>query len=66
MKQADLDLLHKSVDKEVELEFTNGEIAVVKIVLVSDEDQDVIFHYVPQRDKACLEKWDRIAGVRTK
>jgi hypothetical protein len=64
MTESDLALLKASVDRVVTLEFNDGESQQVLVHFVSDEDQDVIYDFVPKRDYAALARWDEIRSVR--
>ena len=58
MTETDLQLLKSSVDKVVKIVCSNSEQTLARVLVVSDEDQDVIYDLVSTTRESQYEKDD--------
>jgi hypothetical protein len=58
MNSKDLATLHANRDKVVKIVTCGGESLFAKIVLVSEEDQDVIYDLISTNQESAYEKFD--------
>jgi hypothetical protein len=64
MNVKDLETLNANVDKVVKIITSDGESLLAKVVLVSDEDEDVIYELVSTSREAQYEKFDEQPAYR--
>ena len=58
MNQHDRQVLYANVDKVVRITTHDGESLIAKIVMVSDDDQDLVYDLVSSNRAARYEKFD--------
>jgi hypothetical protein len=64
MTTADLEILRANVDKVIKIISRDGEALLVKVVLVSDDDQDVVYELVSTTRESQYEKFDEQPAYR--
>ena len=64
MTESEMQLIRSSTDKELIVEFTDGEVAHIKLVLIGEEEEDIIFDFVPQKDHAVRALWTEVRSVK--
>ena len=57
------DELKRWMDQEVLVGFTDGKTEKVKVLFMSDTEEDFIFDFVPKRDYAALAKWTEVKSI---
>ena len=64
MTTADLEILRANVDKVIRIISRDGETLLAKVVLISDDDQDVIYELVSTTRESQYEKFDEQPAYR--
>ncbi len=64
MNAKDLETLNANVDRVVKITTCDGESLVAKVVLVSEEDEDVIYELLSTSREAEYEKFDEQPAYR--
>ena len=64
MNAKDLEVLKANVDKTVKIKSCDGESLIGKVVLVSEEDQDVVYELVSTSRESQYEKFDQQPAYR--
>jgi len=59
MTAADLDILKRHIDKTVTIRCIDGEVLAAKILVVSDEDEDIVFDLISTTREDKYEKLDK-------
>jgi hypothetical protein len=66
MNAKDLEVLNRNVDKVVRILTRDGESLLAKVIMVSTEDEDVIYDLVSTSREAQYEKFDQQPAYRIK
>jgi hypothetical protein len=64
MNAKDLEVLNSNVDKIVRILTRDGELLLAKVILVSTEDEDVLYDLVSTSREAQYEKFDQQPAYR--
>lgn len=64
MNAKDLETLNANVDKVVKIISCDGESLLAKVVLVSEEDEDVIYELISTSCRSRYEKFDQQPAYR--
>ena len=64
MDAKDLETLNANVDRVVKITCCDGESLLAKVVLVSEEDEDIIYELVSTSRKSQYEKFDQQPAYR--
>ncbi len=64
MNAKDLETLNANVDRVVKITTCDGESLLAKVVLVSDEDEDVVYELISTSREAQYEKFDEQPAYR--
>lgn len=64
MNAQDLETLNANVDRVVKIMSCDGESLLAKVVLISEEDEDVVYELVSTSRESQYEKFDRQPACR--